>query len=87
MASPRKIVIKNLNEKPFGLQIEPWAQFETIQPGSTAEIVFDNDLDRELEVTLTEDGGVFVGIADDITFTVDGRVVLDMRNLPASDQS
>jgi hypothetical protein len=43
-----RILVTNLNAAPFGLQIEPWAQYEKIEPNSCAEIVFD-DHDCELE--------------------------------------
>ena len=68
-----KLVIPNLNASPFGLQIEPWAIYETIQPGSHAEIVYDEpDPEHPLEFTLTEEGDAFVGIMGDIRFTIDG---------------
>nr|WP_157872524.1 hypothetical protein [Bradyrhizobium sp. ORS 278] len=63
----------------MGIQIEPWAMYEQIAPGSRAEIIFENDLDRPLEFTTTEEGDVFIGIDDDITFSIDGRVVFSSR--------
>jgi hypothetical protein len=63
----------------MGIKIEPWAIYEHIAPGSRAEIVFENDLDRTLEFTITERGDAFIGIDDDITFLVDGRVIYSSR--------
>jgi hypothetical protein len=76
---PRTIVIDNRNVGPMGIQIEPWAMYERIAPGSRAEVVFENDLDRTLEFTITERGDAFIGIDDDITFSIDGRVVFNSR--------
>jgi hypothetical protein len=73
-----RILVTNFNDAPFGLQIEPWAQYETIEPNSRAEIIFD-DHDCELEVSLTEEGGPFIGIMADITFSIDGRVIFNSR--------
>ena len=77
--SPRTIVIKNHNDKPMGVKIEPWAMYERIAPGSRAEIIFENDLDRTLEFTITKRGDAFIGIDDDITFLVDGQVIYSSR--------
>ena len=77
---PRKIIVKNCNDKTFGLVIEPWAQYEKIAPGSCAEIVFDNEEpDDLLEVTLNEDGDVFIGTSANIVFSIDGRMIIDTR--------
>lgn len=76
--SPRKILVRNLNDTPFGLQIEPWAQYEKIAPNSRAEIIFD-DNDEPLEFCLTEEGEPCFAINADITFSIDGRVIFDSR--------
>jgi hypothetical protein len=60
--SPRTIVIDNRNDRPMSIKIEPWAMYEQIAPGSRAEVVFENDLDRTLEFTITEKGDAFIGI-------------------------
>ncbi|WP_315805667.1 hypothetical protein [Bradyrhizobium sp. SZCCHNS3002] len=77
--TPRVIVIENRNHTPMGIQIEPWAMYERIAPGSRAEFAFENDLDRTLEFTITERGDAFIGIDDDITFSIDGQVVFSSR--------
>jgi len=73
-----RILIQNLNDTAFGLQIEPWAQYEKIEPNSRAEIVFDEH-EGPLEFCLNKDGEPFFGISSDITFSIDGRVILDTR--------
>jgi hypothetical protein len=73
-----KIIIENLNDTAFGLQIEPWAQYEKIAPNSRAEIVFD-ECDKPLEFTLNQDGEPFIGIMTNITFSIDERVIFDSR--------
>jgi hypothetical protein len=78
MSSPRKVVVENNNEKPFGLVIEPWAVSEQINPGQVAVIVDDDD-ERPLELTLTKGGDLFISVYEDITLSIDGRIILDMR--------
>jgi len=73
-----RVLIENLNEKPFGVQIEPWAQYEKIAPGVQAEIVWD-DKECELQFSLTEEGEPFFGINADITFSVGGHVIFNSR--------
>jgi hypothetical protein len=79
MSPPRKVIVDNHTAKPFGLVIEPVAIYERINPGQVAEIVMDGDYERPMEVTLTDEGDVFIGVWEDVTFSVDGRVILDMR--------
>ena len=78
---PNTIRVKNINDKPFGLVIEPWAQYEKIAPGSCAEIVlYNEEPDDVLDVTLTEDGDVFIAPPADIVFSIDDREIIDTRS-------
>jgi hypothetical protein len=73
-----RILIENLYDTEFGVQIEPWAQYEKIAPNTRAEIIFD-DHDGPLEFCLNKDGEPCFGINSDITFSVDGRLIFDSR--------
>jgi hypothetical protein len=77
----RKIVFRNYNESPFGLQIEPWAMYEKIAHESHAEIIFDevDEALNPLEISLTDEGDILVIIMADMAFSVDGKVIIDTR--------